>query len=354
MPGKRLPSLDGLRAVAICVVLVAHTSAGAGFPAALAPAASYLPEGRWGVQLFFYISGFIITYLLLQEEEIHGKIHLQRFYFRRALRILPVYWTYLLTLFVVGTALDSLPPWPDFLSALTFTVGVWRAWGHHCAWVLAHFWSLAVEEQFYLLWPPIMVLLPRTIRAWFLLAIICGMPIFRGLWTRYSGDDGSHLIPFFGEVDSLAAGCLLACCLPLLQSFVARMALPVLYSAEIILAVFIWWEKMAFSHHWVSSLGLFFFFAHNCALGLLIGLMVIRPDLILSKILNWGPVCWMGVLSYSIYIWQQPFTHENLTGNIPLLVQFPYNLAAIFLVATVSYYLIEKPVLRFKSHWKAS
>jgi peptidoglycan/LPS O-acetylase OafA/YrhL len=149
----RLPSLDGLRALSIMLVLGEHSTVTDRFPGSWDSAFKWLFDSTMGVRFFFCISGFIITYLLIGEYDRTGSIGLRRFYTRRAVRILPVYYVFLGTL----ASLAILTPWNQrawaWFGNLTFTTnlfGVVRPSGH--------LWSLAVEEQFYLTWPGILAL----------------------------------------------------------------------------------------------------------------------------------------------------------------------------------------------------
>src|ERR1017187_6342941 len=147
---KRLPSLDGWRAISIMMVLGAHAEHTNGFPNAFHAIFKWLFDGTLGVLFFFVISGFLITWLLVFENDRSGHINLKHFYARRALRILPVYYAFILTLvclqlFTVYT--QSVSAW---IGNLTFTTNFVTA----NVWPSGHLWSLSVEEQFYLLWPP--------------------------------------------------------------------------------------------------------------------------------------------------------------------------------------------------------
>ena len=156
MPTGRLPSLDGLRAVSILLVLGWHLN-----DRNRIPGFGYVTYyyGTLGVQIFFVISGFLISWLLLADEAAAGSVSLRSFYARRALRILPVQFAYLavLALLTLTTALR----WSgcEVATALTYTKDI------ACqTWADAHLWSLSVEEQFYLIWPVVLILV--CLRFW--------------------------------------------------------------------------------------------------------------------------------------------------------------------------------------------
>ena len=153
----RYLALDGLRAIAILLVLVSHLQGTPGFPS--------MPQGFWhlgnlgnlGVRIFFVLSGFIITHLLLREEARTGRASLAAFYRRRAYRILPpllVFMVAMLGLRSLGVVNFATFRW---IRTLFFLGNV----GTDGTWTLGHLWSLAVEEQFYLLWPVLLVGLGR-------------------------------------------------------------------------------------------------------------------------------------------------------------------------------------------------
>src|SRR5947207_1759718 len=157
----RLPSLDGWRAVAIAMVVMSHFTAVRGF----SPPAWWTQafQGNLGVRIFFVISGLLITYLLLLEAERRGRPSLRSFYTRRVLRIFPVYFLYLgvvVGLTLAGLYTDTATAW---IGSLPFT----RNFIGQTQSLTGHYWSLAVEEQFYLVWPITLVALrlwerPRT------------------------------------------------------------------------------------------------------------------------------------------------------------------------------------------------
>lgn len=159
---NRVPYLDGLRAVAILLVLFAHAQASVGFPLFLQQCAKLSPLnlGALGVDIFFVISGFIITHILLREEERVGRVSMVNFWKRRALRILPALVVYLSFVICLGLIHPQMSvSWVDVLMALTFSSGILAP---ERSWWLGHTWSLSIEEQFYLGWPLALRLMPRN------------------------------------------------------------------------------------------------------------------------------------------------------------------------------------------------
>src|SRR5712671_3180142 len=206
--GMRLPSLDGWRAVAISVVLLDHVNytRGAVVPAWWKQAF----QGNLGVRVFFVISGLLITYLLLTEADRRGHASLGAFYVRRALRIFPVYFLYVAALAAPGLYSDATSSWIGTLTFRRDLIGRGNS-------VTVHYWSLAVEEQFYMVWPALLVGLslwkrPRLAAALLLVPILV-CPILRSgaIQARWPNPFvlralGSFSIALYA--DSLAIGCL--------------------------------------------------------------------------------------------------------------------------------------------------
>src|SRR5690349_14026649 len=137
------------------MVLIAHSRKSEGFPSWLNWTTGLVNDGALGVQLFFIISGFLITWLMLREDERSGRVNLKHFYIRRALRILPAYLALLAVIAVLQACTSLTIPPRAWLGNLTFTANYLGGQ----PWVSDHLWSLSVEEQFYLLWPCMFVVL---------------------------------------------------------------------------------------------------------------------------------------------------------------------------------------------------
>lgn len=209
MHPNRLASLDGWRAVSIIMVLGSHCKFSAGFPDDLAVPFEWLFDGDLGVRFFFVISGFLITWLMLNESHRQGRVSLKAFYVRRSLRILPVYCAFLLC--VVGLQFftryqQSTLAW---FGNLTFTTNFLGS-----EFTTGHLWSLSTEEQFYLLWPGIFSLLRLGSHSHQSLQLLA-IPILIAPCCRVMGYTGypACLSPmlghfsFFAYFDSLAIGC---------------------------------------------------------------------------------------------------------------------------------------------------
>src|SRR6267378_2769496 len=153
---RSIPALDGIRAIAVFLVILYHLS--------IQRALLVFP-GPLGVLIFFVLSGFLITWLLIKEEEKYGSISLKGFYRRRALRIFPafyVFWIVAVASRLVAHGRDV--PWSQAISAFFYVSNYLHAIFHPTPDYMIHTWSLSAEEQFYLLWPLSFVMLSKKKR----------------------------------------------------------------------------------------------------------------------------------------------------------------------------------------------
>jgi peptidoglycan/LPS O-acetylase OafA/YrhL len=313
---KRIPSLDGLRAFSILFVLLGHEVSHFQTPL-FAYKKVFEILAYFGVTVFFVISGFLITFLLLREYERSGKIDLRAFFKRRAVRILPAVGFYILVIILLGH-----PDRMQALYSLTFTTSY--AFGKAFT-PLQHLWSLSVEEQFYLLWPLAFLggLRSARVYCWLVVAIA---PVCRLLLTRH---DVYHLFPCV--TDSLACGCLLAFYYqPLKRLLIGKMSSAPAFSALCALTVFVGW--FLYDQRLLLLWGI---------VPVLIGIVALIAIERKDYILNCRWVTWTGLLSYSLYLWQQPF----LTLHGPFDNILARNICGIA-AAILSYYLVEQPALK--------
>lgn len=343
-PAARIPSLDGWRAIAILIVVFSHLVGTHGFPLDTGPVADFVSRtGHLGVVIFFVISGLLITTLLMHEQASTGSISLKKFYARRALRILPASYAY-----VLAIALASWLGWLT-ISRLDIALALEYLTNYNAArsWFVGHLWSLSVEEQFYLLWPFVLVWLGRR-HGFFaaLVAFLVAPAVRLGLHLAFSHGPYRDLEIFPAVADGLAAGCLMALARPWLlqQPWYLRVTQASALWLVLPLAVVV--------HHFGGGYTIVDVFGTP---PMLVGLAVLieastrRADRLSARILNSAPMVLIGTLSYSLYLWQQPFMQHHVAH---LTSTFPINLVLIAIAAGASYLLIERPFLRMR--WRFS
>ncbi|MEO7768297.1 MAG: acyltransferase [Ferruginibacter sp.] len=347
MNKQKYPSINGLRAMSITLVIIHHLSlqnnvfknfSGVKW---LRPFLLFITDGQMGVNVFFVISGFLITSLMLQEQVDTGSVSLKNFYIRRTLRIFPAYYFLLLVYFFIQLSGFIKIPNHSWLTAITYT----KYFNWNSDWYTRHAWSLSIEEHFYILWPLVFIA-GYQFRKRFAFALILIVPLIRS-YIFFHPVTWINQLTIFTRIDAISMGCLFA-----------------LFKNEIIKILSPYWTKI----FWCAITTLFFLryfpgiahrfhfgfifiplgLTHGTIADILISLImmysVFGPKGIWFRILNWRVINYIGLLSYSIYLWQQLFISKtNYWIN-----QVPGNIFLILLVATGSYYLIEKPFLNLK------
>ena len=344
---RNIPALDGFRAISICLVIAGHIF-DANFAGKAYTEKTYtqaiLGNGSLGVTIFFVISGYLITTLLLREFDRLGNISLRHFYIRRAFRILPPYYVYLLVVCAVAM-LGYLPI--TRLQAGSAFLFLWDYLPQVKTWSLEHLWSLSVEEQFYVLWPlSLLLCLRKSRRAARRLALICIVlaPIGRvGTYFTHSYYSSQLYFMLHTRIDSLMFGCLAALAEghPSFESIYRRMA-----RYRYLMIVFIFGLSPVLGHRF----GARYVYVLGYSLeGLFIAasmLWLIRnPDTLFGRLLNQSSVKQIGVMSYSLYIWQTIFLHSE---NHSVLGHFPINVVSVFVCAALSYRCVELPSLALR------
>jgi peptidoglycan/LPS O-acetylase OafA/YrhL len=337
----RVPSLDGLRAVSISAVLLGHLAGTNGAPRLLTSVVRnpYVDVAHLGVRVFFVISGFLITGLLLREVQRHGSIDLTRFYLRRTLRIFPAYFALLAVLAVLDRIGVINVTGSDFVHAVTYTVN----YAPDRVWQIGHLWSLAVEEQFYVLWPASIVVLGVRGSWRVALAVLLLAPFVRVaeamLWPNWQPMVG---ITFETAADALAMGCLLA----LARADLARTrhfdrVVGSRWVAPALLLI-----GLAFGLRYRPGLVLGDTLV-NVAIVICVERCVRRPRGLAGRVLNVRPMIFVGGMSYSLYLWQQLFLDRT---SASWTTAFPVNILLAVLCAFASYYLVERPALRLRPY----
>lgn len=346
-----LPTLDGWRAVAILAVILHHDRVRLFGPTGLLPNSfleRILLEGQYGVDLFFAISGFLICTRLLRERERTGRICLASFYVRRTFRILPPYLTFLAVLGVITSiGVLALSRWEFVSCVLFFRNYLPNDWAGRDGVFTYHFWSLSVEEHFYLLWPSILIVLGRSRWApWGAFALGLAIALWRGLdarldlFMRLTGCPVGSFARTDTRLDGLIFGCWIALLLdvPGAREWLTRAARPVNWFLllGLFLAVIFFPARFPVFRTWISLLA-----------PLLIVGTVLRPHDPPGRLLEQAPLRWVGRISYSLYLWQQLFMlrDADTTPFLGPLEVFPLNWVALFACALTSYHLIETPMI---------
>lgn len=349
MEAKRLkyPSINGLRAVSIVLVIIHHLCLSDPLFSRLEnvrwlrPLISFLQDGQLGVNVFFVISGFLITSLMLEEENITKTISLKHFYIRRTLRIFPAYYFLLFVYFILQLLNLIHISEMSWLTAITYT----KYFNWESEWLTAHAWSLSVEEQFYLFWPLIFVYGFRYRKAAPIILILT-VPVIR-IFLSSKPDSWIYDLTIFTRIDSIATGCLFALYKERIVEIVEKHWKKVFYAS--IIMIFFVKELQTLS----MKIGLGFIFIPlgttygtiaNFAIGFLMMYLVFGPQKIWFKFFNSSIINYIGSLSYSIYLWQQIF----ISGSGHWVTKYPQNLLFILLTAMSSYHLIEMPFIKLK------
>jgi peptidoglycan/LPS O-acetylase OafA/YrhL len=366
--GARMASLDGIRGLAILAVIAYHTLRVYGDVGGLLKVWRALQESTWaGVDLFFVLSGFLITGILLDSRE--GPGYFRNFYARRALRIMPLYYAFLTVLLLLVPALlgpSRLPPMfsqlkANQLWAWTYLQNYLQAKGPHQLPGLGHFWSLAVEEQFYWFWPVVVYFLSRRRLLQLCLCVCLLEPVLR-LMLLHAGFTGWAVRSLtFTRIDTLLYGAIAALLLRERSLLPARRYwVPILMTiAAAVLAVigfrsgFIPYETSETVLAAYSAFGILFaVFVYSCA----IGTRGVAPAM------STPLFQWFGRYSYAIYIFHPFVLGAYLIAISPRMAFLPSFASAIlcFLFVTgmsaalgwVSWIVLESRCLKLKRYFE--
>jgi peptidoglycan/LPS O-acetylase OafA/YrhL len=333
---RRLPKLDFLRAASAAIVIASHY----GF--------HRIPAG-FGVLVFFVISGFLITYLLLRENQRTGTISLKDFYARRALRIFPAFYVYWIVAVAALLVRHIKILWPAAIASLFYVENYYQGL-HWAPTLFTHTWSLSVEEQFYILWPGVFLLCRGSMKGLIrgLVVVIPCLWIYRAALQHAGVSDQYIYTSFETRIDSILAGCLLAIILftgaaaGWVQEIRKVRYIPFVLAC---LAASVLWGEQSLTPMYKNTFG----FAID---PVLVALLILQ----LTTMKGWGwmdaaPISYLGRISYSTYLYQAivlPLLRPRLPAKLSLIGCF----VGIWIVAAISYELVEKPFLRLKRRYE--
>jgi peptidoglycan/LPS O-acetylase OafA/YrhL len=363
-----IPGLDGLRAIAYLLVFFFH--------------ANYLGVGWIGVQFFFVLSGFLITGILLDmKKSLPMEGFFLKFYSRRFLRIFPLYYFYLILMGGLTAWLISVHYRPGYMKVFDEQVkyAIFYVYNfffttiyHKSSFFLEHFWSLSVEEQFYIFWPLIIFFTPEKFRKrLFLLFIVMG-PIFRiafyfihasGEFRIFRADVTEALYPLpFTHIDSFAFG-----------AYISRYSIPKAKKQFYILLGLIPSIGFISQHLATGQTGEFSAFGYPLLMPnayqfiwgysilnyfFAVTIQAVANHGLFNRFLEWSPMRYIGKISYGLYIFHQPaiwfaldIEEFGLEKKTARLIATVIAFFSTLLMASISYHFMEKPLLNLKDRF---
>lgn len=330
--GRYIANLDGIRGTAVLLVLASHSLG--------------LFGGMLGVDVFFVLSGFLITNLLLVGRE--SNTSLAVFYWRRFLRLMPALAVVTLAVFLAAPLLPSVPSQSCEVLAPLLGVANWTTpFGAACPKYMGHAWSLSIEEQFYLLWP---VLLLTTLRfggrrATLMLAVALAAGC--GLWRAYLALDGAPITRIYWPFDTRCDGLLIGAAAALAQNGAGadqlyRAARALWVPAAIGVAVIV-----AF-----ASTHMPFFEGGYTVVGVLSMIVIVAASRsesgLLDRLMGAGPLVYLGTVSYAFYLWHYPIAVVAAYWKVSGAVKFVVVGSMALGLAYLSRRFIELPMLQLR------
>lgn len=337
---KYEPAYDGMRAVAIISVVIYHVSR------------DYLPGGWAGVDVFFVLSGYLITNILTDEFSKTGRISLKNFYMKRVLRLLPA----LLFLYAFILSITFFLPqekYNNFVSvfiSFLYMMNWNRAFDLFPQGVLGHTWSLSMEEQFYLVWPPLLLYLVSVsgkLRSFVVFLFI----VLISIWRIYLSSKGVDDERIYNGFDTHSDGLLIGCFIALVQK--SRM-IDIASNTIIIPFLGLGFIFMKVPHH--------SYFSISMGLGLVAIftawiIIAFEKQILLKKAFSIKPLVYTGKISYGWYLWHYPIwclVTLNISSIFEKSIYMNSFIVMVsYILAIISYHCIEKPFLRLKKNYES-
>ena len=325
------PALDGIRGVAILLVVIYHNF---GF------INKYFFLGWLGVDLFFVLSGFLITDILLST--VGSPNYLRNFYIRRVLRIFPLYFLMLIVFLLL------LPLFPYFKTQFNYyTENQFWLWTYFQNWlfiikpaassnILHHFWSLAVEEQFYLLWPLVILLIkkPTYLLAFISFLLVCTLGLRLWIWMHHIADLSYYNLYTFTRIDGICIGCMVALLLRINANFLKKhTSVIVLFFAAVNFAIFFINRRHQFSFPYLALVG---YTTFAMMFGLLVNQALTRENKVINSIFNISLLKFFGRISYGFYILHWPVYLLLKPYLLAWLSHFTNNITCEFLTSLIT------------------
>jgi len=338
-----IPGLDGIRAIAVLIVLIAHVGW------------AHIVPGGFGVTIFFFISGFLITRLLLAESEKKGKIGLKDFYIRRFLRLLPALYLMLVLTWGYMATIGKSPSIGEAIGAFTYTMN------YHYAYMGAypgvsstpwsHLWSLAVEEHFYLMFPLLLLFVKQNWAKAFKIGLgVCiGVLCWRLFTHNVLGAPHEYTYATTdSRLDSIMYGCLLSLGLHVWPNH--KIWNRLIGAVPITIALLTIFLSFAYRADFFRDT--FRYSVQGISLFVLVLNLMFWPQLKFAvRVLETKIISWIGRVSYGIYLWHVPFATLALEqmGMISGTAAYvTFVVIGTFVLTYISYYGMEKPIVKLR------
>lgn len=339
LAGSYFPSLDGFRALAVIIVVLMHYNAHlqSEFLDAV------FKQAAVGVYIFFVLSGFLITTLLLKERIKYGVISLRKFYLRRFLRIIPLAYLYLLVIGVLNYYLHLGVTTAHFLLSGLFLLNFFQFF--HVPFYTYHYWSLSVEEQFYIITPVILKIGVKGYRI-FAPALLCFTFVARFMLDKYNGAFAwKFLFDLTRNLDGLLIGSLFS-----ILIFTRLIPWVFIKKNKVFINLILFPLIFILNRDMGGVVGKIFF--NHTFYSVLIAILIIsnlhESADIFYKVLNNSIVKYIGMMSYSIYIWQQLFASDVFANNHFV------SIVCLIIVSYISYNYYEKYFIGLKRQLKSA
>ena len=346
---KYAPQLDGLRGAAILAVMAYHSGA------------PFCQGGFIGVDVFFVLSGFLITTSLMEEYQRNGSVILRNFYFRRILRLMPAL-LFLLIVFSLSSIifLEKSATLYNLIDACMtlFYVSNWaRAFGIHPPYYLGHSWALSLEAQFYILWPPLLFLILRNPKSnsyifnIFIIASLAALSVWVIRFLLLTS--GSLPRRIYNGLDTRMDSFLVGAILATVKSFLfrhRRLMLPLTVMAPLSAGGLV---VLAFYARWRSYQMAFYLYSvvEICSAIVILDLLYNTKSL-LRRVLCMKWLVWIGTLSYGLYLWHYPVYVAMWNLGFQWLGMITYGSLLTLFVATFSFYMLERRFLLLRDGFR--
>jgi len=345
-----IPELDGLRGISILAVMFFHSG-------------SAMIGGYIGVDVFFVLSGFLITSIIVNEYNETSALNYKVFYIKRLLRLGPALIFMLITFTLLSYLfLSEEKASSNLIDALIslFYVSNWaRVFELHPPDWLGHTWSLSIEEQFYFLWPIVLVTILRLCKSrWTVAFIAFSIAILAWFLRIYLTLDGSSYTRVYFGLDTRADALMIGCVLGIItsSSLLTDKIQKILSKWLFVLApvIVIYLGIVAFTmaadhpqtNYWV-------FFSVALSTAIFLAHLLINSKTLIHKLLSMKWLVWVGSISYGLYLWHYPIFRLMKSLEYQWEVIMTLGVIVTFTISIFSYYVLEKPILKMKKRYNS-